>query len=153
MPLGFWRWTFGIVLLAFDFLRWAFGLVFCARFGVGCLALGFCVVCLAFGLWRCAFGFGLFALAFGDGLLALGLGVWGFWRWSFGIGLFTFEISEFGFLALVFRFWYFCVGLLSLALFCLRWTAALGFVCWAFEGRWAFGFGCVGQRGRRQRRY
>ena len=72
LPLGFWRWTSGIVLLAFDFWR-------------GALAFGFALV-LALGFWHLAFGIGFLAL--------------GFWRWGFGVGLFTLGFPRLGFLAL-----------------------------------------------------
>ena len=78
LPLGFWRWTSGIVLLAFDFWRWAFGFCFLRwfwrwAFGIGLLALGF---------WRWGLGVICFTLGFSrldflalSGLLSLAAGL------------------------------------------------------------------------------
>ena len=90
---------------------------------------------LALGLWRWVFGFGLF---FRVGLFALG-----FWRWAFDVGLLAFGLSRSAFgvflVSLDFPRWDFgvwvfgacplalmlsCLGLLSLVLFLLHWTAA-----------------------------
>ena len=85
-------------------------------------------------------------------LLALG-----FCRWAFDAGLLALDFSRRNF-----RVWVF--GVCLLALVCLRWALvvgfgsfaldySVGFLCWALGGRWAFGFGCFGQKGRRQRGY
>ena len=108
LPLGFWRWAFGVVFLAF---------------GVGLLALGFSRWPLALGFWR---------LGFGVGLLALDLSRWDFRVWVFGVGFLAVVLLRWvGF----FGFGLFAPGC-SLGLFVLGFWRALGFWLWAL-GVWA----------------
>ena len=90
MALGVWRWASGVRLLALDFSRWDFRVWV---FGVGVLALGFCVALFSelFALARWTFGVGIVALVF--------------WHWTFHVGIFTFGFLALAFLALVFLHW------------------------------------------------